>query len=205
MNAAKLLEGVRVVPVVVVDESETAVELSRTLFDAGLRAIEVTLRTPDALESIRNIAAEVPDILLGAGSVRHAHQVKEVVDAGAQFAVCPGSSPALLEAVGDANLPFIPGAVTPTEALTLLERGYTLQKFFPAEASGGTNFLRGLGAPLPEVSFMPTGGITHANAPDYLQLGNVACLGGTWIAPAALLHARNYDAIASLARAAAEL
>ena len=205
MNAAELLRGIRVVPVVVIADAETAVPLARALLDAKLRAIEVTLRTPAALESIRRIVAEVPEMIVGAGSVRHARQVGEVIDAGATFGVCPGSSPALLDAVDEAGLPFIPGAITPSETLALLERGYTLQKFFPAELSGGARYLKGIAAPIPEAWFMPTGGITLENAAEYLALDSVPCIGGTWIAPGDALAASDFDAIANLARAAAAL
>ena len=205
MSAAELLRGIRVVPVVVIDDADKAVTLANTLLDAGLRAIEVTLRTPAGLEAIRRIAAEVPDMIVGAGSVRQTAQVKDIVTAGARFGVCPGSSPALLDAVDDAGLPFIPGAITPSETLALLERGYSLQKLFPAELSGGVQYLKGIAAPIPEARFMPTGGITVENAPAYLALDTVACIGGTWIAPASALAASDFDAIADLARAAAAL
>lgn len=205
MNPSDLLEEIRVVPVVVVDDADKAVTLANTLLDAGLGAIEVTLRTPAALDAIRRIAAEVPGMIVGAGSIRHVTQVADVVEAGARFGVCPGSSPSLLEAVEEAGLPFIPGAITPSETLTLLERGYSLQKFFPAELSGGARYLKGISAPIPEAKFMPTGGITPENASAYLELSSVACLGGTWVAPAEALAASNFDAIANLAREAAKL
>ena len=205
MNAAELLREIRVVPVVVIGDADKAVTLANTLLDAGLRAIEVTLRTPAGLEAIRRIAAEVPEMIVGAGSVRHATQVGDVVSAGARFGVCPGSGPALLDAVDEAGLPFIPGAITPSETLAPLERGYSLQKLFPAELSGGVDYLKGIAAPIPEAHFMPTGGITVENAPAYLALETVACIGGTWIAPANALAASNFDAIAELARAAAAL
>jgi 2-dehydro-3-deoxyphosphogluconate aldolase/(4S)-4-hydroxy-2-oxoglutarate aldolase len=205
MNAADLLTGQRVVPVVVIDDAGDAVPLAKTLLDSGLNAIEVTLRTEAGLAAIERIASDVPDMLVGAGSVRRAAQVAEVKSAGAVFVVSPGSSDALLEAVADAELPFVPGAVTASEMLGLLDLGYTLQKFFPAELSGGAAFLKAVGAPIPEVRFMPTGGISPANANDYLSLQNVACIGGSWIAPPALLRERNFEAIAGLAAAAAKL
>jgi 2-dehydro-3-deoxyphosphogluconate aldolase/(4S)-4-hydroxy-2-oxoglutarate aldolase len=205
VSAAQLLRGIRVVPVVVIDDADKAVTLANTLLDAGLRAIEVTLRTPAGLEAIHRIAAKVPDMIVGAGSVRHAAQVDEIVKAGARFGVCPGSSPALLDAVDAAGLPFIPGAITPSETLALLERGYSLQKLFPAELSGGVQYLKGIAAPIPEAQFMPTGGITVENAPSYLALDTVACIGGTWIAPASALATSDFDTIADLARAAAAL
>ena len=205
MSAAELLRGIRVVPVVVIDDAEQAVPLARTLLEAGLGAIEVTLRTPAAMDAIRRIVNEVPDMITGAGSVRKAAQVAAIADAGAHFGVSPGASPALLDAVEEAHLPFIPGAITPSETLCLLERGYGLQKFFPAELSGGAAYLKGIAAPIPEAAFMPTGGITAANARDYLALDNVACLGGTWIAPAASLAAADFEGIAERARAASLL
>ena len=205
MNAAELLAGQRIVPVVVIDDAEDAVPLAKTLLEKGLAAIEVTLRTDAGLTAIERIASEVPGMLVGAGSVRHAAQVAAVKSAGATFAVSPGSSDALLEAVAEAAMPFVPGAVTASEMLALLDLGYTLQKFFPAELSGGAAFLKAVGAPIPEVSFMPTGGIGPDNAEDYLSLANVACIGGSWIAPPGLLRDKDFAAIAKLAAAAASL
>jgi 2-dehydro-3-deoxyphosphogluconate aldolase/(4S)-4-hydroxy-2-oxoglutarate aldolase len=205
MNAADLLAGQRVVPVVVIEDANDAVPLARTLLSAGLGAIEVTLRTEEGIASIERIANEVPDMLLGAGSVRRAGQIAEVKSAGARFVVSPGSSDSLLDAAADAALPFIPGAVTASEVLKLLDLGYTLQKFFPAALSGGAPFLKALGAPIPEARFMPTGGVTPGNAIDYLSLSNVACIGGSWIAPSGLLREKNFDAIARLAGEAASL
>lgn len=205
MNAAELLVAQRVVPVVVIDNATDAAPLAETLLENGLQAIEVTLRTAAGLEAIERIANAVPDMLVGAGSVRLAAQVADVKSAGARFAVSPGSSGALLEAIGDAKLPFVPGAVTPTEMLNLLDLGYMLQKFFPAELSGGAPFLKAVGAPIPEVRFMPTGGIGPDNAKDYLSLPNVACIGGSWIAPPGLLRDGDFAAIAKLAAAAVAL
>ena len=205
MNAADLLAAQRVVPVVVIDDAKDAVPLAETLLASGLDAIEVTLRTDAGLDAIERIANEVPGMLVGAGSVRRAAQLAEVKSAGAVFAVSPGSSDALLEAAADTELPFVPGAVTASEMLKLLDLGYTLQKFFPAELAGGAAFLKAVSAPIPEVSFMPTGGIGPDNARDYLALPNVACIGGSWIAPTGLLHAKDFTAIGELAAAAAAL
>ena len=205
MNAADILRPYRVVPVVVIDDAAVAVPLAETLLESGLGAIEVTLRTEQGLAAMERIASEVPDMLVGAGSVRRASQVADVVSAGARFVVSPGSSPALLDAVADAEIPFVPGAVTASEILVLLDDGYTLQKFFPAELAGGAKFLKAVGAPIPEVSFMPTGGIGPGNVRDYLSLKNVACVGGSWIAPADLLAARDFAAIGSTAREAGTL
>ncbi len=205
MKAAELLGELRVVPVVVIEDPETAVTLAETLVASGLPAIEVTLRTPRAIEAMAAIADNVPDMLVGAGSLRDTAQIDAVLHAGARFGVSPGSTPTLLSAAEEAGLAFIPGAVTPSESLALLERGYTLQKFFPAGISGGARYLAALGAPIPEVRFMPTGGVTAENAPEYLALKNVACVGGTWVAPAELIADGRFDEIAKLATAAAML
>ena len=205
MNAAGLLAGIRIVPVVVIEDPDAAVPLAKTLLGAGLRAIELTLRTADAIEAIRNVAADVPEILVGAGSLRTPAQVEEVRAAGARFGVSPGSSARLLDAVGAEQFPFIPGAITPSESLALLDQGYDLQKLFPANIAGGVPYLKALGAPVPEVSFMPTGGINAANASEYLALPNVACIGGSWIAPKDLLANADFDAIGKIALSAAEL
>ncbi len=205
MKAGDLLGDLRVVPVVVIEDPGTAVQLAETLVASGLPAIEVTLRTPRAIEAMAAIAESVPDMLVGAGSLRDTAQIDAVLHAGARFGVSPGSTPSLLSAAEQSGLAFIPGAVTPSESLALLERGYTLQKFFPAEISGGARYIASLGAPIPEVRFMPTGGVTPENAPDYLALKNVACVGGTWVAPGGLIADGRFDDIASLATAAASL
>jgi len=170
-----------VIPVVVLEDAERAVPLARTLVDAGMRAIEITLRTPAALEAIERIAAEVPDATVGAGTVLSPAQGRDALAAGAQFLVSPGATPALLDALADA--PLLAGAVTASEVMALLERGITAAKFFPAEASGGVPALRALGAPFPQMRFCPTGGIDAESADDYLALPNVACVGGSWMIP----------------------
>jgi 2-dehydro-3-deoxyphosphogluconate aldolase/(4S)-4-hydroxy-2-oxoglutarate aldolase len=203
--ADNLVRGMRVVPVVVIEEADLAVPLAETLLASGLQAIEVTLRTPAALDAIAAISNEVPELVVGAGSIRNSAQVTDVLKAGARFGVSPGHSAALLDAVDAANLPFIPGAVTPSESLALLDRGYTLQKFFPAGVAGGIPYLKAVSGPLPEVRFMPTGGISVENAPDYLALPNVACIGGSWMVPSNALRDRDFETIAMLAKAAAAL
>jgi 2-dehydro-3-deoxyphosphogluconate aldolase/(4S)-4-hydroxy-2-oxoglutarate aldolase len=204
-GADKLVQGMRVVPVVVIEDADTAVPLAETLLASGLQAIEVTLRTPAALAAITAISSKVPELVVGAGSIRNAAQITDVLNAGATFGVSPGHSIALLDAVDAANLPFIPGAVTPSESLALLDRGYTLQKFFPAGVAGGIPYLKAVSGPLPEVCFMPTGGISVENAPDYLALPNVACIGGSWMVPSTALRDRDFETIAKLAESAATL
>jgi len=195
MDASKLLIGSRIVPVVVLANADVAVPLAEALLDAGLGVIEVTLRTDDALQGIEQIAKSVPDMVVGAGSLRRPEQFAEIAAAGAKFAVSPGSSLRLLTAAADHQMPFIPGAATPSEMIALFEQGYQLQKFFPAELAGGRPFLKAVGAPLPEVRFMPTGGITPDNAMEYLNMSNVACIGGSWITPLDRQVKRDFAAI----------
>ena len=202
MDAAEILADCRVVPVVVIDNEQQAVELAATLRDAGIRAIEVTLRTRAALAAIKLIADRVPDIIVGAGSVRRADHFKEIADAGAKFAVSPGGSDLLIKCAKDARMPFVPGAASASENIYLLEQGYQLQKFFPAELNGGVRMIKALSAPLPEVRFFPTGGITAALAVDYLQMECVPCVGGTWIATPELVGRGEFGKIGELADAA---
>lgn len=205
MDASDLLSAFRVVPVVAIDDRAHAVPLAETLVDAGLSVIEITLRTPGALGAIEDVARRVPEILVGAGSIRQAGQVTDVANAGARFGVSPGTTDALLDAVADCGLPFVPGAATPSEMIALCERGYTLQKFFPAEAAGGIALLKSVASPIPEARFVPTGGISYETAPDYLALGNVTAIGGSWITPARIIAAGDFERIGVLARDAALL
>ncbi len=200
-----LLDIVPVLPVVVLERREDAVPVARALVAGGLPAIELTLRTPAALDAIRAISDEVPEILVGAGTVVTPGQAKESLDAGARFLVSPGSTPTLLSAMGDTGLPFLPGTSTVSEVLAALEHGLTELKFFPAEASGGTAYLRAIAAPVPAARFCPTGGITPASAPDYLGLPNVGCVGGSWLAPPDVVRRGDWAAITALAAKAAGL
>ncbi|MEU0017150.1 bifunctional 4-hydroxy-2-oxoglutarate aldolase/2-dehydro-3-deoxy-phosphogluconate aldolase [Streptomyces rochei] len=200
-----VLDLAPVVPVVVVDDLADAVPLARALVAGGLPAIEVTLRTPVALDAIRAIAAEVPDAVVGAGTVVTAEQVAEVVAAGARFLVSPGWTDALLTAMRDSGVPFLPGVSTTSEVVALLERGVREMKFFPAEAAGGTAYLKALVAPLPQARFCPTGGIGPASAPRYLALPNVGCVGGSWMLPKDAVADRDWGRVEALAREAAGL
>ncbi|BBG02362.1 MULTISPECIES: bifunctional 4-hydroxy-2-oxoglutarate aldolase/2-dehydro-3-deoxy-phosphogluconate aldolase [Pseudonocardia] len=201
----KLLELAPVVPVVVLDDAGSAVPLARALVDGGLPVIEVTLRTPAAAEAVRRIVAEVPDAVVGTGTVRTPADVRLSVDAGARFLVSPGATPRLLDAMEDSGLDLLPGTSSISEMLAVAERGHTAMKFFPAEAAGGRPFLRSVAGPLPDLRFCPTGGITVASAPDYLALPNVSCVGGSWLTPSDLVAAGDWDRIRSLAAAAAAL
>ncbi|MFC8949983.1 bifunctional 4-hydroxy-2-oxoglutarate aldolase/2-dehydro-3-deoxy-phosphogluconate aldolase [Streptomyces rochei] len=200
-----VLDLAPVVPVVVVDDLADAVPLARALVAGGLPAIEVTLRTPVALDAIRAIAAEVPDAVVGAGTVVTAEQVAEVVAAGARFLVSPGWTDALLRAMRDSGVPFLPGVSTTSEVVALLEHGVREMKFFPAEAAGGTAYLKALAAPLPQARFCPTGGIGPASAPRYLALPNVGCVGGSWMLPKDAVADRDWGRVEALAREAAGL
>lgn len=193
-----------VIPVLVIRDPAHAAPLARALVAGGLPVLEVTLRTPAALEVITEMT-RIPGAVVGAGTVLSPADVRAVIAAGAGFAVSPGATDRLLTACEDSGLPILPGAATATEAMALLERGYTTQKFFPAEVAGGAPALRALASPLPQITFCPTGGIGPANAADYLSLPNVACVGGSWVAPPAMIAAGDWAGIEALARAAASL
>jgi 2-dehydro-3-deoxyphosphogluconate aldolase/(4S)-4-hydroxy-2-oxoglutarate aldolase len=194
-----------VVPVVIIEDAAKAVGMARALVAGGIPAIEVTLRTAAALDAVRAIAAEVEGAFVGVGTVLTARDLENAWKAGAKFAVSPGSAPRLLDAADDSELPLLPGAATSSEAMELLERGYRFQKFFPAVPAGGPKLIGAWASPLPQITFCPTGGISLANAPEFLALPNVACVGGSWLTPPNLLAAGDYGAIEALAREAAKL
>lgn len=198
-NFQELLGPTRVVPVITIEDADTAVPLAEALLAGGLQVLEVTLRTAAGIEAIRRIAAELPDAVVGAGTVTTPQQLLDARNAGARFIVSPGCTDALADAAAQAGGAFLPGAVTASEVLRLLERGITLMKFFPAESSGGIPALRALGGPFPHVSFCPTGGIDLQRALGYLQLPNVVCVGGSWMLPAELVEHREWVAITALA------
>ncbi len=203
-QAAKVCELAPVVPVLVIDDAESAAELAASLVTGGLPALEVTLRTPAALDAIREMAS-VEGGVVGAGTLLTPADVVAAKEAGALFGVTPGTTDRLIDAALDADLPLLPGAATATEALRLLERGFTVQKFFPAEANGGVPALKAIGAPIPQVRFCPTGGVTLENAPDYLALSNTICVGGSWVAPKNLVKRGDWRAIERLAAEASRL
>ncbi|MGA5505571.1 bifunctional 4-hydroxy-2-oxoglutarate aldolase/2-dehydro-3-deoxy-phosphogluconate aldolase [Streptomyces umbrinus] len=202
---SSVLELAPVVPVVVVDDVADAVPLARALVAGGLPAIEVTLRTPVALDAIRAIADGVPEAVVGAGTVISPEQVAQSVAAGARFLVSPGWTDVLLDAMKASGVPFLPGVSTTSEVVALLERGVSDMKFFPAQAAGGTAYLKSLAGPLPQARFCPTGGIGPAVAPEYLALPNVLCVGGSWMLPADAIAARDWATVETLAREAAGL
>jgi 2-dehydro-3-deoxyphosphogluconate aldolase / (4S)-4-hydroxy-2-oxoglutarate aldolase len=206
-QSARSLEICRlapVVPVLVIDDLAHARPLAEALVAGGLPALEVTLRTPVALDAIRAMA-DVAGGVVGAGTLLTPADVKAAKAAGATFGVSPGATERLLDACAEYDLPLLPGAVTATEVMILLEKGYTVQKFFPAEQSGGAAFLKSLGSPIPQVQFCPTGGISLKNAGDYLSLANILCVGGSWVAPKDAMARGDWAAITKLAAEAAAL
>jgi len=200
-----LLANVPVVPVLTIESVEQAVPLVRALCEGGLPAIEVTLRTPVALEAIKTIAVKVPEAIVGAGTIRSAANIDAAIKAGARFLVTPGTTADLAAALAQASVPSLPGCATVSEALALAAFGFKALKFFPAEASGGVAFLKSVSAPLPDLRFCPTGGIDMSNAPAYLALPNVFAVGGSWVAPREALASGDFERIAGLARNAAGL
>ena len=201
---AKVCNAAPVIPVLTIDRVEDAQPLARALVAGGLPALEITLRTAAAMEAIAAVA-EVEGAMAGVGTLLTAAQIRGAKSAGATFGVSPGATETLIQTARDYNLPLLPGAATATEAMRLLEQGFIFQKFFPAEAAGGAPALGSMAGPLPQITFCPTGGVTPKNAKTYLALPNTRCVGGSWIAPKALIDAGNWDQITQIARRAADL
>jgi 2-dehydro-3-deoxyphosphogluconate aldolase / (4S)-4-hydroxy-2-oxoglutarate aldolase len=191
-----------VIPVVVIHKLEQAVPLAKALMAGGIRVIEVTLRTPVAMETIRAISRDVPGAIVGAGTVTRAEELTTVAGAGAGFAISPGLTAELLQAANQGTIPLIPGISTVSELMTGMALGYTHFKFFPAEAAGGVKMLKAIAGPFPQITFCPTGGITLDTYLDYLALGNVACIGGSWIVPQGAMDQGNWAQITALTREA---
>ncbi len=205
LTALQVMQDAPVIPVIVLHDAVQAVALARALVAGGIRMLEVTLRTTQALACIEAIARDVPEAVVGAGTVLTEQQAQAAKAAGAQFFVSPGSTQALLAAVEKTGVPILPGAATPSEMLLLAERGYTVQKFFPAEAAGGVPMLKSLAAVLAHIRFCPTGGLTPENANSYLALPNVVCIGGSWMVSKKLVDGKQWDEIERLSRLAAAL
>ncbi|WP_293575226.1 bifunctional 4-hydroxy-2-oxoglutarate aldolase/2-dehydro-3-deoxy-phosphogluconate aldolase [Phaeobacter sp.] len=204
IRTREICQRAPIVPVLVVHDVAHARPLAEALVAGGLPALEVTLRTPAALDVIAEMA-KVEGGIVGAGTLVTPDDVTRAMAAGAQFGVSPGATDDLLDACEAGGLPMLPGAATASEAMRLLARGYDMLKFFPAEASGGAPALKAIGAPLPQISFCPTGGVSPDNAASYLSLSNVVCAGGSWVAPSKLVEAGDWDAIRDLAHAASQL
>ncbi|MBN8432355.1 bifunctional 4-hydroxy-2-oxoglutarate aldolase/2-dehydro-3-deoxy-phosphogluconate aldolase [Microbulbifer salipaludis] len=200
-----VLEQAGVVPVIVVEKVSDALPLAQALVEGGLNVLEVTLRTEAALAAVEEIAKHLPDAHVGTGTVLNGDDIRRSVNAGATFMVSPGATEALLGAAEDTSVPLLPGAANPSEVMRLLERGYHYQKFFPAEAAGGIPMLKSIGGPLGKVKFCPTGGVSPQNAKDYLNLANVVCVGGSWMAAPKLVAEKNWAEITRLAKEASLL
>lgn len=194
-TAETLLRRTRIMPVVTVDSVTQALQLAAALRDGGLTAIELTLRTPAALDALAAVKEQFPELAVGAGTVLQPVQIDAVAELGADFIITPGTSPRLLDALVDAPIPVIPGVATASEAMTIAERGFRVAKLFPAGAAGGIALLKALHGPLPHMQFCPTGGIDAASAGDYLALPNVPCVGGSWMVQKAWLDAGEYHRV----------
>lgn len=205
MNIDEILALGPVVPVIVLQRADDAVPLARALVGGGVRTLEVTLRTPVALEGIRAMRKAVPEAVVGAGTVTDPEELQRAIEAGAQFGVSPGATPALLEAVRACGLPFLPGAMTPSEVMLRRDAGFKAMKLFPAQQAGGIGMLKALGSVFADLRFCPTGGIDLQSAPDFLALPNVACVGGSWLAPPELVAQQQWARISELAAAASRL
>jgi 2-dehydro-3-deoxyphosphogluconate aldolase/(4S)-4-hydroxy-2-oxoglutarate aldolase len=200
-----ILLAAAVIPVVIIEDLRHAVPLARALAAGGLKVIEITLRTAAGLDAIRAIAAEVPEAIVGAGTVLDPEQLAAVTQAGARFAVSPGATARILDAAAGVEIPLLPGIATASEAMALIERGYRFAKFFPAEPAGGAAYLSAIASPLPQLRFCPTGGITLDSAPRYLKLPNVVCVGGSWMVNRNTIEAADWSAITEAAVKAAAL
>lgn len=205
LTAAQVVADAPVIPVIVIDDLRTAVPMAQALVAGGIRMLEVTLRTPQALAAMEAIARAVPEAVVGAGTVRRPEDVRAALDAGARFAVSPGYTSAVGQACRDAGLPLLPGVATGSEIMTALADGWEVLKFFPAAAAGGLPLLKAWQGPFSEIRFCPTGGISPANAGEFLALANVACVGGSWLTPASAMASQDWAAITALASQAASL
>ncbi|MEQ3439996.1 bifunctional 4-hydroxy-2-oxoglutarate aldolase/2-dehydro-3-deoxy-phosphogluconate aldolase [Pseudoalteromonas sp. BZP1] len=205
MSIEKILSSAPVVPVVVIEKLEDAAPLARALYNGGLKALEITLRTPIAAEAVKLMKEAIPEAYVGTGTVVDKATFNASFEAGADFMVSPGVNDELLALAKDTDIPFLPGAATPSEVMKLASHGFKFLKFFPAEAAGGTAMLKSIGGPLPQVTFCPTGGISLETAPNYLALKNVICVGGTWMLDKQLIENKDWQAIEALARQASEV
>ena len=202
IDSSEVFASGPVVPVLVIENVEDAVPIAEALMEGGIKVLEVTLRTPAAMDVIREIAQNCPDAIIGAGTVTNAEQLRQVTEAGAKFAISPGLTPELLEAGNAGSIALIPGVASISELMVGLDNGYSHFKFFPAEASGGVQSLKSIGGPFPDVKFCPTGGINPSNYQDYLALGNVLCCGGSWLCPDNIVKEKRWAEITELAKTA---
>lgn len=200
-----ILLGQSVIPVLVIENLGDAVPVARALVEGGLKAIEITLRTPAALDAIHAISEDVPDAIVGAGTILNGNHFEAAENAGAKFIVSPGLTGELIDVADESDIPLLPGAITPSELMGALEEGYRCLKFFPAMAAGGIDFVKSLASPFADIKFCPTGGISQNNAAEWLKLPNVICIGGSWVAPKKLVDGKDFAAITALANDATKL
>ena len=205
MDPLELMRIGPVIPVIVIDGIEQAVPLARALVAGGVRVLEVTLRTPVALDAIRAIAREVPDAIMGVGTISRAEHFEQAIQAGARFGVSPGLTRELVDAAHASRLPLLPGVMTPSDVIRARNAGFFALKLFPAQQAGGIGMLKALSGPFPDVTFCPTGGVTPTSAPDFLALPNVGCVGGSWLTPPAMVKAGDWQEITALALDASKL
>lgn len=205
MDPLELMRIGPVIPVIVIDDIEQAVPLARALVDGGVRVLEVTLRTPVALDAIRAIAREVPDAIVGVGTISRVEHFEQAIQAGARFGVSPGLTRELIDAAHASRLPLLPGVMTPSDVIRARNAGFFALKLFPAQQAGGIGMLKALSGPFPDVTFCPTGGVTPTSAPDFLALPNVGCVGGSWLTPPAMVKAGDWEEITALALDASKL
>lgn len=204
-NIKEILSSTQVIPVVVIEHLDDAVPLAEALVKGGLNVLEITLRTPVAIQAIEQIKSAIPTCIVGSGTVIDTKTLDASLNAGVDFMVSPGSTSELLEAAKQNNASLLPGAITPSEVMHLLSQGYDALKFFPAEAAGGVNMLKSIAGPLPQITFCPTGGINLNNSSKYLSLTNVSCVGGTWMLDKKLIASKNWSEITRLAKQASDL
>lgn len=200
MKAKEILQKGKIIPVMIIDELQSSVELAKTLVNAGIEVLEITLRTKEALEAIKLISKEVPNAIVGAGTVLNAKQLESVIEAGAKFAISPGFNATLAQEAVKNDIAFIPGVATASELMNALEWGFKELKFFPAKLAGGVAMLKTFASVFNEVKFCPTGGISCENMNEYLSLENVLCVGGSWLSPKELVLTKKWDEIATIAR-----
>jgi 2-dehydro-3-deoxyphosphogluconate aldolase/(4S)-4-hydroxy-2-oxoglutarate aldolase len=205
LSVLDIMRTSAVIPVIAIDDINHAVPLARALVAGGIRVLEVTLRTAHGLPAIKAMAEQVPDAIVGVGTLTQPREFAAARDAGAVFGVSPGLTPALIEAARSSGLPLLPGVMTPSEVMAAREAGFRQLKLFPAMQAGGVGMLNALAGPLGDVMFCPTGGVSQENAPQFLACRNVACVGGSWLTPKEALVAGDWDRITALARAASAL
>lgn len=200
MQTKEILEVSKIIPVITIYDLKTSVDLAKALIEGGIKILEITLRTQEAIEAIKLISKEIPEAVVGAGTVLNTKMLEEVKNAGAKFAISPGLNVVFAKEARDIDLPLIPGIATAGELMLALEFGFKNLKFFPAQAAGGINMLKSFSAPFQEVKFCPTGGISLDNMNDYLKLDNVLCVGGSWLTPKELILDKKWNQITQIAK-----